>query len=648
MKTEIDINDNCSHIGGCGCTPFLFVGMIENAGLELSRREFIKGAGAVVGMLAFGSLASPALGNAKTVDKDSQADAIYHGGPIVTMTQEGERVESLAVQNGRIMAVGKLAEVLALKGPNTKLIDLGGKTLMPGFIDPHSHVAMQSAKFATANLDPKPIGEAGSIADIQRIMRDWIEQKQIKPARWVIGWGYDDTGIEEQRHPNRDDLDAVSTEHPIVLVHISGHLITGNSRMLREVGINAETKNPKGGVIQRKPGGNEPNGVLEENANLLVLGHLPMPTPEQAMKMIEKGLRFYAEAGITTAQDCATFKGTWQLFSALELEGRLPIDVIAWPRYNAVDDAAFDAIVAKQGATGRLRLGGIKLSLDGSIQGYTAFLSEPYYVQPGSAKLIPDKCDTEHAERLFVSEGNKALKEEPEPPSVSSKQLRGYSTMTQQQVEQWVKRCDDHGIQIQAHTNGDGATEMLLKAVEKVRAGQPRPDLRTTIIHAQTMRDDQLDVAAKHGLTPSFFPIHVYFWGDRHRDLFLGPERAARINPARSALNRHLKFTLHHDAPIAGISMLKVAWAAVNRITSSGKLLGPEERITPFEALRAITADAAWQNFEEKRKGTLETGKLADMVVLSDDPLSIDPMGIKDIRVMQTIKEGETVYSAKG
>jgi hypothetical protein len=220
MKTEIDINDNCSHIGGCGCTPFLFVGMIENAGLELSRREFIKGAGAVVGMLAFGSLASPALGNAKTVDKDSQADAIYHGGPIVTMTQEGERVESLAVQNGRIMTVGKLAEVLALKGPNTKLIDLGGKTLMPGFIDPHSHVAMQSAKFATANLDPKPIGEAGSIADIQRIMRDWIEQKQIKPGRWVIGWGYDDTGIEEQRHPNRDDLDAVSTEHPIVLVHI--------------------------------------------------------------------------------------------------------------------------------------------------------------------------------------------------------------------------------------------------------------------------------------------------------------------------------------------------------------------------------------------------------------------------------------------
>jgi predicted amidohydrolase YtcJ len=161
------------------------------------------------------------------------------------------------------------------------------------------------------------------------------------------------------------------------------------------------------------------------------------------------------------------------------------------------------------------------------------------------------------------------------------------------------------------------------------------------------MRDDQLDFSAKHGLSPSFFPIHVYFWGDRHRDLFLGPERAARINPSRSSLDRNLKVTLHHDAPIAGIEMLKVAWAAVNRVTTGGKLLGPDERITPFEALRAITADAAWQNFEEDRKGTLEKGKLADMVILSDDPLSIDPMSIKDIRIVQTIKEGETVYLAR-
>jgi hypothetical protein len=184
--------------------------------------------------------------------------------------------------------------------------------------------------------------------------------------------------------------------------------------------------------------------------------------------------------------------------------------------------------------------------------------------------------------------------------------------------------------------------------VKNVRADKPRPDLRTTIVHAQTIREDQLDISAQHGLSPSFFPIHVYFWGDRHRDLFLGPQRAARINPARSALDRNIKITLHHDAPIAGIELLTVAWAAVNRITTSGKALGPEQRITPFEALRAITADAAWQNFEEDRKGTLEAGKLADLVILSDDPLAVDPMKIRDIQVLETIKEGQRVYSANG
>ena len=638
-------NNDCNHPIGCGCRPTLFLDIIENAGLELSRREFITGAGAAGGMLVFGGLVSSAFASSKALSKDAKADAIYHGGPILTMTKDGDRAEALAVQNGHIMAVGTLAEVNAAKGPDTKLIDLGGKTLMPGFFDPHSHLVMQSVKFSTANLDPKPIGEAGSISDIQRILRDWIKQKQIQPGKWVIGWGYDDTGIEEQRHPNRYDLDAVSTEHPILLMHISGHLMTVNSRMLEEIDINAETKDPEGGKVQRKPDNSEPNGVLEENAMYLVLKKLPMPTPELAMAMIEDGLRFYAEAGITTAQDCATFKGTWHLLAAMEQKGRLPIDVITWPVYTGIDDAAFNAIVAKRGATGRLRLGGVKLTVDGSIQGYTAFLSQPYHVQPGNVAHTADKCDTEQAERIFISAENEPHKEG--PPQASIEGHRGYASMTQEQVDRWLKRCDDNGIQVQVHTNGDGATDMLIKAVEKVRAKKPRPDLRTTIIHAQTMRDDQLDFATKHGLTPSFFPIHVYFWGDRHRDLFLGPERAARIDPARSALDRKLKITLHHDAPIAGIEMLKVAWAAVNRVTTSGKLLGPVERITPFEALRAITADAAWQSFEENRKGTLEKGKLADMVILSDDPLRVDPMAIKDIRIVQTIKEGETVYLAK-
>ena len=634
-------------LGGCSCTPPVFVDMFESAGLELSRRKFIKGVTAVGGMLTLGGLASSALvGCNKVVGNDSTADVIYQGGSILTMAKEGERVEALAVKSGHILMAGTVADVMVHKGAETQLVKLGDKCLIPGFFDPHSHVVLQSAKFAVANLDPKPIGEAGSIGDIQRILREWIEHNKSKPGSWVIGWGYDDTGIEDQRHPTRDDLDQVSTEHPILLMHISGHLMTGNSKMLEEIGVNADTADPEGGVIQRKADGKEPNGVLEELAMLLTMSKLPMPTPEKAMKMLEKGLNFYAQAGITTAQDCATGKGTLQLLQTMANEGKLPIDVVAWPLYKATDDKMFDAVVADKGGTGRLRQGGIKLTIDGSIQGYTAFLSKPYHVQPGNILPMADKCDDTIAGQIFISAGNDSCSTGDAGKSQGDQ--RGYPSMTQSDVDMWVKRCDAKNVQIQAHTNGDAATDMLLKAIETSRGNKPRPDLRTNIIHAQTMRNDQLDFAAKHGLTLSFFPIHVYFWGDRHRDLFLGTDRAARINPARSALDRKLKITLHHDAPIAGIEMLRVVWSAVNRVTTSGKQLGPEECITPFEALRAITADSAWQNFEEDRKGTLEAGKLADMVVLSDDPLAIDPMKIDGVRVLETIKGGNTIYAAKG
>jgi predicted amidohydrolase YtcJ len=620
--------------------------MIENAGLELSRRRFVKGVAAVGGMLAAGGATSSAFASAKTTDDQSTADTIYHGGPIVTMAKDGERVEALAAKGGRIVAAGAVADVIRRKGPQTKVVDLGGKCLMPGFIDPHSHVVMQSVKFSTANLDPKPIGEAGSIADIQRILREWIEKKELKLGQWVIGWGYDDTGIEEQRHPTREDLDEVSTEHPVLLMHISSHLMTGNSKMLEEIGVDADTPDPEGGRIQRKPGGNEPNGVLEEIAMTLVLKKLPSPTPEKAVAMLEEGLAFYAKAGITTAQDCASGKGTIKLLESMGKAGKLPIDVIAWPVYKGVDDEVFDAVVADRQARGRFRRGGVKLTVDGSIQGYTAFLSKPYYVQPGDTEPVAGKCITDTAEHIFVSTDTESGSAH--APEKREELHRGYSNMTQEEVDYWLKRCDASNVQMQVHTNGDGATDMLIQAVKKVRGDKPRPDLRTTIIHAQTMREDQLDFSAKHGLTPSFFPIHVYFWGDRHREMFLGPERAARVSPSRTALDRNIKITLHHDAPIAGIEMLTVAWSAVNRVTTGGKDLGPEHRITPFEALRAITADAAWQIREEDRKGTLEVGKLADLVVLSDDPLAVDPMKIRDVQILETIKEDETIYSAQG
>lgn len=637
---------NHDHCGGCGCHSPLLTNMIESAGRQLTRRDFVKTVAVAGTALAVAGPSAKALAGTKPAPTPSGADTIYSGGPILTMTSDQARVEALAVKDGKILAAGALASVMAAKGPQTKLVDLAGRCMMPGFIDPHSHVVLQSIKFSVANLDPKPIGTAGSIADIQAILRDWIKKKKPKPGAWVFGWGYDDTGIKEQRHPTRQDLDAVSTEHPILLVHISCHLATGNSKMLEVIGVNADTPDPEGGRIERMPGGKEPNGVFEEQALMLIMQKMPTPSPQQAMDIIAKGLEFYAQAGITTAQDCASGKGTVALLKAMEKAGRLPMDIIAWPVYKGLDEALFTEIAGDRQATGRLRLGGVKMTVDGSIQGYTAFLSQPYFVQPGQSKPTHDKCDHGQAGAMFISKDNLTP-----GAGLAQKEAgghRGYSNMTQAEVDHWVKRCDAAGVQMQIHTNGDAATDMLMKAVQKNRGDHPRPDLRTAIIHAQTMREDQLDLAAQHGLTPSFFPIHVYFWGDRHREIFLGPERAARIDPAKSALDRGLKFTLHHDAPVAGIEMLTVVWSAVNRVTSGGQPLGPEQKITPFQALRAITADAAWQNFEEGRKGTLEPGKLADMVVLSADPLAVDPIKIRDIKVMGTIKDGEFIFQAQG
>lgn len=582
-------------------------------------------------------LASPVLGDAP--------DTIYFNGAIHTMIRDGDRVEALAVTNGKISAVGTKDNLLAIKDSETKLVDLAGKSLLPGFIDPHSHVIQQSLKFSVVNLDPHPIGDVKTIADIQRKLRERIDERKLEAGKWVFGWGYDDTGVVEKRHPTREDLDSVSTEHPIVLMHISSHLMTSNSKALEINGVTAETPDPAGGKVQRLAGSKEPNGVMEEKAMGLLLGKVPGMQPDKALEMLKEGLKKYAEAGITTAQEGAALPPMIKLLEAGDKAGMLPIDVVSYPVYLTCDDATIEKIAKTWKTPARYRMGGIKLALDGSIQGYTANLSKPYHIQPKGKEDFEDcSCDSDTGLRLILgSEGKKGHDHDHAP--APSNDYRGYANMTVEEIVKFVRKADAAGIPIIAHCNGDASVDDLIEALRQVRGDQPRPDLRTVIIHAQTMREDQLNFAANNGLVPSFFPIHVTFWGDRHRDIFLGPERAARISPSRSALDRGMKITIHHDAPVAGCDMLGVVSAAVNRLTTGGSVLGEEQKITPYEAFRAITKDAAWQYFEEHRKGTLEQGKLADFVVLAEDPFAIDPVKIGDIQILETIKEGKTVFT---
>ena len=436
--------------------------------------------------------------------------------------------------------------------------------------------------------------------------------------------------------------------------------MTSNSKALEVCGVTSETQDPEGGKIQRRDGSKEPNGVMEEKAMGLLLARVPGMAPERALEILQNGLRKYAEAGITTAQEGAALPPMLKLLEAGNKAGMLPIDIVSYPVYLTLDDVVMQRIADTWRAPARYRMGGIKLVLDGSIQGYTANLSQPYHIQPGGAQALQDcTCDSNTGLNLLLeSEGKKTGESllrgsddeadsfqvrEPTPDS----DYRGYANMTIEEICTFLGKADRAGIPVIAHCNGDAAVDDLIEAVRKVRGKRPRPDLRTVIIHAQTIREDQLNFTANHGIIPSFFPIHVTFWGDRHRDIFLGPERAARISPSRSALDRGMKITLHHDAPVAGCDMLGVVSAAVNRLTTSGKQLGPEQAITPYEAFRAITKDAAWQYFEEHRKGTLEVGKLADFVILRQDPLEIAPRQIANIKIDKTIKEGVIVFDSE-
>jgi len=574
--------------------------------------------------------------------KRGEADRILYNGTIVTVDSANTVAEAVAVKDGKIAAVGTEVEVMQWRGTGTELTDLEGKTVLPGFVEPHSHLSFVGVKLNVANLSPPPVGPVGSLADLKQALREYMESKDLKPGDWIMGMGYDDTAMTEQRHPTREDLDEVSSEYPIFCLHISAHLAAVNSKALEIAGIDENTPDPDGGAFQRLPGSQVPSGVAEELAMFSLFAVLSTPTEEEAVKEIEDAVANYASHGTTTAHDAA-IKSQEQLalFRKMADEGRLDIDVVGWPLFNVADQmlANFEQDRVYRG---RFRLGGLKLLLDGSIQGYTAFLSQPYYVQPGADEPV-GMDDIGEVDQLLVQ--SDAPADAPPLPRAEGGDYRGYPTIeSQQEVTGWLTKAYEKGWPAQVHTNGDGATDMLIEAVRQAEAAYPGQDRRVVIVHAQTMREDQLDAAAELGMSPTFFPSHVYYWGDRHRDIFLGPERAARINPLRSALDRGIVFTGHHDAPVTPADMLLPIWAAVNRVTASGEVLGPEQRIPVIEAIRAATINGAYQLFEEEIKGSIEVGKLADFVVLSENPLQVDPMTIKDIQVLETIKEGKTIF----
>jgi hypothetical protein len=538
------------------------------------------------------------------------AEVVFVGDHIVTMDPTQPSVEAVAVRGETIAAAGARDDVLALRGPTTRVVELGDRALLPGFIDAHGHFLAVGRGLDALSLHPPPVGNVRNIDDVVRKIRDWIAERDIPPGDLVVGSGYDDSLLAEGRHPTRDDLDRASTAHRIVLTHVSGHLRTANSAALAAGGVTAETPDPAGGHIRRRPGSREPDGVLEETAGGLVAASgLFAPTPEETEALARRAIGEYVRHGTTTVQDGSTGPETIAALRAAAAREPFAADVAVFPRFRTPADA--ERAVHEPTYRGGFRVAGVKFSLDGSPQGRTAWVTEPYAEGPPGA-----------------------------PPD-----YRAYGTLDPDAYRAGAAHLIRRGVPIIVHANGDAAIDLMLDGVDAAVAGlEPMPDHRAVIIHAQLMRADQLDRAAALRVVPSFFSAHAFFWGDWHRRSF-GEARGNNVSPVRWAIERGVPFTVHNDAPIVPPDILRLVSITVNRRTRSGHVLGPEQRATVREALHAVTLGAAYQYFEEETKGSITAGKQADLVILSENPLRADPAALENIAVVETFSRGRSVYA---
>jgi predicted amidohydrolase YtcJ len=556
----------------------------------------------------------------KPAGKDATAGAaggttVYSGGDILTMAgAEPAYAEALAVRDGKILAVGTRDEVAKAAGAGAAQVDLAGKTLLPGFIDGHSHLLNYADSLVQANLNPPPIGGVTKLADIVTALQTLKADMGAADGDWLIGQGYDQDMLAERRHPTAADLDAAFPKNPVMVIHASGHMLVANSLAFKAVGIDARTPDPEGGTILRKPGGTEPQGLVQEMGMLAFQPVLKgARDPAVDLDLIKRAVAHYAANGYTTASEALVMGEKMPVIEAAAKAGAFTIDVIALPAFTMAAELVGTGKIKWGEYRDGLKYAGLKMAVDGSPQGKTAYLTKPFLTPvPG--------CKTD---------------------------CRGFPNLTQEQVDQLFLLTYKNGVQMFSHCNGDAAVDMMIAGHENAEKALATPgkDRRTIIIHSQIMRPDQLDAYAKHGLLPSFFTNHVYYWGDVHY-ANLGPERAAFISPMASAFKRGIRATNHTDATVTPTDPMFLLWTSVNRVTREGRVLGEAERVTPYQGLQALTVNGAYEYFEEASKGTLEAGKRADFVVLDRNPLKVEPMAIKDIKVAETIKDGRRVYQA--
>jgi len=529
-----------------------------------------------------------------------KADLVLLNGKVLTVDDKDTVTEAVAVKSGRIIAVGDTASVRSYVGDETEVIELDGRTVVPGFMDSHCHMIAEGAsRIMLVDLSQ----EAGitSIVDLQERLRDRAEE--TPRGEWVVGYQEDDSKLKEKRHPTRWDLDDASREHPIILSTVGGHFSMANSFAFEMAGVTKETPDPVGGRFDRDSETGELTGGLHETAiGVIRPGGRSEPTREQSYRGAKEILTECASYGVTCVYDSV---GKAHIRAALDLKnaGELPIRVRMDVNIDLFPELEKLGVYRGLGDDW-LRICGLKFFFDGAISARTAAVTEEYLNKPG---------------------------------------FLGVMATTREIASKTLEEAYAEGYRISAHANGDRAIMMYLDIMEDLMTRYPREDPRNRDIHCTVITPELVDRIKRLGILQTIFGPYVYYHGDKLIPAF-GEERLERMFAARSFLDAGVTIAAHSDHPCAPYPPMMALHALVNRRTKSGKPCGSSQKIGVQEAVRLYTANSAYQSLDEEQLGSLEVGKLADMVILGGDLLEIPTEEIKDLPIDRTIIEGKTVY----
>lgn len=534
------------------------------------------------------------------------ADLVLINGKIVYFNEGISFAEAVAVKHGKIVKIGRTAEIKQLAGPETTILDVKGKVVLPGFIDTHTHPEMYG-EFMLFEVD---CSKAKSISDIVGMIKE--KAKQTEKGMWIRAYGYDDHRLAEKRHPTRRDLDKAAPDNPVALRRVCGHMAVFNTLALKVIGITKETANPEGGIIDREPESGEPTGLLRETAADVAWKAIPKYTVKEIKQGLKRTFQDLLSWGITTIHDISAFPESIQAYQELKAEGELPVRVNLVVQHEYLGKDLLSNILKLGIRTGFgdewLKIIGVKFYADGSIGGHTAALNEPYIGEP---------------------------------------QNFGVLTMEKNVLNRRVAKAHGGGLQVCIHAIGDRAVDVALDAIERALKENPRRDHRHRIEHCGVCTPKQLKRLKNLGVCVSASTCFISGVGEASIRA-LGEERINWYYPHKSLAEYGIVVSENSDLgasmsadPFIGI------YTSTTRKDGAGKVFGSNQSISLEEAIRSYTINAAFVGFDEKSRGSIEEGKLADLIVLSDDPFSVPTEHLKDVKVDITIVNGEIKFRRK-